>query len=168
MSKIEVNTVEPQCGTTLTLGGSGDTVTLGSGASQSGFGRNGSVNWQTTIKTGDFTAVSGEGYFVNTTSGGVTVTLPSSPSAGAIVSIKDYANTADTNSITIARNGSNIDGAAEDVDMIVEGISVTIVYADATKGWLVVESGQKSDLISPALGLAGSVTVIAPEVVFTK
>ena len=47
MSKIEVNTVEPQCGTTLTLGASGDTVTLGSGASQSGFGRTGTVDWQT-------------------------------------------------------------------------------------------------------------------------
>ena len=47
MSKIEVNTVEPQCGTTLTLGESGDTVTLGSGASQSGFGRTGTVDWQT-------------------------------------------------------------------------------------------------------------------------
>ena len=43
MSKIEVNTVAPQCGTTLTLGESGDTVTLGAGASQSGFGRSGSV-----------------------------------------------------------------------------------------------------------------------------
>ena len=47
MSKIEVNTVAPQCGTTLTLGESGDTVTLGSGASQSGFGRTGTVDWQT-------------------------------------------------------------------------------------------------------------------------
>ena len=70
MSKIEVNTVEPQCGTTLTLGGSGDTVTLGSGASQSGFGRTGTVDWQTgSIKTATFTAVSGEGYFCNTTAG---------------------------------------------------------------------------------------------------
>ena len=51
MSKIEVNTVEPQCGTTLTLGASGDTVTLGSGASQSGFGRTGTVDWQTINKT---------------------------------------------------------------------------------------------------------------------
>ena len=53
MSKIEVNTVEPQCGTTLTLGGSGDTVTLGSGASQSGFGRTGTVDWVTTVQTSD-------------------------------------------------------------------------------------------------------------------
>jgi hypothetical protein len=50
-----------QSGTTITIGASGDTISLASGASQSGFGRNGSVNWQTTIKTGDFTAVSGDG-----------------------------------------------------------------------------------------------------------
>jgi len=166
-STIKVNNIKDtgdnnmvvKCGSTLTLGKSGDTVAIASGASTSGMGRAGAVDWQTSIKTEDFTAVSGEGYFVNTTSGGVTVTLPSSPSAGAIVSIKDYANTADTNSITIARNGSNIDGSAEDVNMVVEGISVTIVYADATKGWLVVESGQKSDLIAPAYISASGGTV---------
>ena len=64
MSKIEVNAVEPQCGTTLTLGASGDTVTLGSGASQSGFGRTGTVDWDTTKKTAGFTGVSGNGYFI--------------------------------------------------------------------------------------------------------
>jgi hypothetical protein len=72
----------------------------------------GSVTWDTTAKTAGFTAVSGNGYFVNTTSGAITVTLPSSPSAGDVVGIKDYANTADTNAITIGRNGSNIDGVA--------------------------------------------------------
>ena len=76
MSKIEVNTVEPQCGTTLTLGASGDTVTLGSGASQSGFGRTGTVDWQTTKKTATFTAANGEGYFVDTSGGAVTMNLP--------------------------------------------------------------------------------------------
>ena len=90
-----------QCGTTITLGASGDTINLASGASQSGFGRNGSVNWQTTIKTGDFTAVSGEGYFINTTSGDITMTLPSSPSVGSIVAFKDYAGTFDTNNLII-------------------------------------------------------------------
>ncbi len=89
MSKIEVNTVEPQCGTTLTLGESGDTVTLGSGASQSGFGRTGTVDWQTTPKTANFTGANGEGYFINTTGGEITMTLPSA-SAGDIISIQDY------------------------------------------------------------------------------
>ena len=106
MSKIEVNTVAPQCGTTLTLGESGDTVTLGSGASQSGFGRTGTVDWQTgSIKTATFTAANGEGYFCNTTGGSFEVDLPAG-SAGAIVSIQDYNNTFDSNSLTIDPNGS--------------------------------------------------------------
>ena len=77
MSKIEVNTVDVQCGSTLTLGSSGKTVTLATGASQSGFGRTGTVDWCTTAKTSPFTSVSGKGYFVNSTSGAVTVTLTS-------------------------------------------------------------------------------------------
>ena len=64
MSKIEVNSVDVQCGSTLTLGSSGKTVTLGTGASQSGFGRTGTVDWCSTAKTSPFTAVSGDGFFV--------------------------------------------------------------------------------------------------------
>ena len=70
----------------------------------------GAITWDTTVKTSGFTAVSGNGYFCNTTSAAFTVTLPSSPSAGDIVAIADYANTFDTNNVTIARNGSNIQG----------------------------------------------------------
>ena len=138
MSKIEVNAVEPQCGTTLTLGASGDTVTLGSGASQSGFGRTGTVDWQTSIKTSGFTAVSGEGYFCNTTGGAFTVTLPASPSVGDIVAVKDYASTFNTNFLTIGRNSSNIEGLASDKILNTQSLSITFVYADATKGWLAV------------------------------
>jgi hypothetical protein len=96
--------------TTITIGTTGQTVALASGASQSGFGRAGSVNWDTTPKTTGFTAVSGNGYFVNTTAGAITVTLPATPTAGDIVAIADYANTSATNNITVGRNGSNIDG----------------------------------------------------------
>ena len=77
-----------QCGTTITLGASGDTINLASGASQTGFGRTGTVDWDTTPKTATFSAVSGNGYFVNTTSGVVTVNLPAG-SAGAIVAVND-------------------------------------------------------------------------------
>src|SRR5210317_9726 len=108
-----------QCGTTITLGASGDTITLAAGASQSGFGREGSVDWQTSIKTSDFTAVSGEGYFVNTTSGAIT---------------------ADTNAITIERNSSNIDGGTANAIIDNEGGAATLVYGDATKGWQIVEA----------------------------
>jgi hypothetical protein len=88
MSKIEVNQISSQCGSTLTIGQSGDTVTLACGATQTGFGRTGTVDWCTTAKTAPFTGVSGKGYFVNTTCGAVTVTLPATPTAGDIISIK--------------------------------------------------------------------------------
>jgi hypothetical protein len=135
MSKIEVNTVAPQCGTTLTLGESGDTVTLGTGASQSGFGRTGTVDWDTTPKTANFTAVSGDGFFVDTTSGAITATLPAG-SAGAIVAFADYANTFDTNNLTISPNGTNkIAGTNADAKVSTEGASTTFVYVDDTQGW---------------------------------
>ena len=136
MSKIEVNTVEPQCGTTLTLGGSGDTVTLGSGASQSGFGRTGTVDWQTgSIKTATFTAANGEGYFANTSGGAFTMNLPAG-TAGSIVSVVDYTNTFQTNNLTISPNGSQkIGGFNEDASLKTEGQSVTFVYVDDTEGW---------------------------------
>ena len=136
MSKIEVNTVDVQCGSTLTLGSCGKTVALASGASQTGFGATGGISWQTAIKTTDFTAVSGEGYFVNTSGGSnITVTLPASPSAGNVVAIKDYARTFGTNKVILARNGSNMDGNADDTDLSTDGISVTLVFMDSTKGW---------------------------------
>jgi len=144
-------------GSAVTIGRCGGTVALASGASQTGFGREGSVDWQTTIKTGDFTAVSGEGYFVNTTSGAITMTLPASPSAGAIVSVKDYANTFDTNALTVGRNGSNIDGGTDDPFITKEGGAATFVYGDATKGWQIVEAAQKSDLSFPEY-IVGSVS----------
>ena len=136
MSKIEVDAIDKQSGSTLTLGGSGTAVTLACGATQSGFGATGGISWQTTIKTTDFTAVSGEGYFVNTSGGSnITVTLPASPSAGNVVAIKDYARTFGTNKVILARNGSNMDGNADDTDLSTDGISVTLVFMDSTKGW---------------------------------
>jgi len=89
-SEIKVNNIKKASGSSITIGESGDTITLASGASQSGFGRSGSVDWQTAIKTANFTATNGEGYFVDTSSGAVTVTLPASPTVGNIVAISDY------------------------------------------------------------------------------
>ena len=119
-----------QSGTTITLGASGDTISLASGASQSGFGREGSVDWQTTPKTSTFTAVNGEGYFVNTSGGAVTANLPAG-SAGAIVSFADYTRTFQTNSLTVTPNGSEkIGGSAGSLEVSVEGQALTLVYVD--------------------------------------
>jgi len=136
MSKIEVNQISSQCGSTLTIGQSGDTVTLACGATQTGFGRTGTVDWDTTAKTASFTAVSGEGYFVNTTSSAFTATLPAG-SAGAIVSFADYAATWQTNALTVSPNGTDkIGGVNASVTLSTEGQSVTFVYIDSTQGWI--------------------------------
>ena len=144
---LKSNSLKPATGTTLTLGASGDTVTLASGASQSGFGRTGTVNWETTKITADpGNAVSGKGYFTDTSGGAFNVTLPSSPSAGDIVAVADYANTWDTNNLTVARNSSNIEGEASNFICNLEGGSVTFVYVDSTKGWIVTNTGQSGDV----------------------
>ena len=117
------------------------------------------IDWQSTIKTGDFTAVSGEGYFINTTSGAITATLPASPSAGNIVAFKDYAATFATNNLTIGRNSSNIQGNANDAVLSTNRASVVLVYVDATKGWLFVQESNVEDLtVSYTVATGGTIT----------
>lgn len=99
-------------------------------------GGGGGTSWQA-VKTGNYTASAGEGIFADTSSTAWTLTLPSSPSIGDEVSFKDYANTFDTNNLTIARNGKPIDGATADLVVSIEGAGNTLVFTDDTKGWLI-------------------------------
>jgi hypothetical protein len=95
----------------------------------------GGASWQA-VKTSGFTAVAKEGYFCNTTSSAFTATLPVSATIGDFISFIDYAGTFDTNNLTIGRNGHNIQGVAEDLTVSVERAGLTLVYVDATQGWL--------------------------------
>ncbi len=140
-STIKSNTVTNATASTLTLGESGTTVTLACGATQSGFGRTGTVDWCTTAKTSPFTAATGKGYMVNTCGGAVTVTLPTSPSAGDIVSIADYKNTwaVACKAVTVGRGGSKINAVCNDAILNTQGQSVSMVYIDGTVGWKSVQ-----------------------------
>jgi len=159
MSKIEVNQISSQCGSTLTIGQSGDTVTLACGATQTGFGRTGTVDWDTTAKTASFTAVSGNGYFVNTTSGAITVTLPASPSAGDIVYVKDYTGTFGNNACTVARNGSNIRGGTNNFILEINNAGAVFIYVDGTEGWQVFVDGSDSDVKATYMvAIGGTIT----------
>jgi hypothetical protein len=93
------------------------------------------TDWQA-VKTTGFTAVAGEGYFINTTGGAFTMTLPATPTIGDEVSFIDYAGTFDTNNLTIGRNSENIQGSAADLTVSVERAANTLVYTDGTQGWL--------------------------------
>ena len=167
MSKIEVDAITEQSGTTLTTGGGagktvvvdattvtlgrcGGTVALASGASQTGFGRTGTVDWQTaSIKTSTFTAANGEGYFANTSGGAFTMNLPAG-SPGAIVAVADYARNFSTYNLTIAANGSElIGGDSNDAKLSANGQAATLVYVDGTKGWVNVQNAEDTETGTP-------------------
>ena len=166
MSEIKVNKVSPRtnCGT-VTLGDSGDTFTIPAGATitnagtANGFGATGAVNWQTTVKTGDFTAVAGEGYFVDTSSGEIDVALPAG-TAGAVVAIADYANNFGTNNCILVQNGSDkIGGSTTNATLETDGLAVTLIFIDSTKGWIVTDDGnQISANTNPFMVATGGTT----------
>jgi hypothetical protein len=123
-------------GSAVTLGRCGGTVALASGATQTGFGRTGTVDWDTTPKTATFTAVSGDGFFANTTGSAFNMNLPAG-SAGAIVSVADYAGTWNSNALTVVPNGTDKIGSVNDsVVLNTEGQSVTFIFVDSTQGWI--------------------------------
>jgi hypothetical protein len=153
MSEIKVNKISPkQTCTQLTLGDSGDTIIIPAGATitnngtATGFGRTGTVDWDTIKKTTGFTAVNGVGYFCDTTSSAFTATLPSTPAAGDIVALSDYTGTWGTNNLTVGRNGSNINAAATDLILNGNNTTATLIYVDATEGWRVIDTGSLSEV----------------------
>ena len=115
-------------GQVLTSAGAGAVPTFSDAAA-------GGTSWQA-VKTSGFTAVAGEGYFCNTTSAAFTATLPAG-TLGDEVSLVDYAGTFDTNNLTVAPNGSEkIQGVAASLTVSIERAGLTLVYTDATQGWL--------------------------------
>jgi len=166
MSEVKVNKISPRSGTGVQLGDSGDTITIPAGVTISnagtaaGFGSTGEVSWNTTKVTTGFTATSGVGYFADTAGGSFTITLPASPSAGNVVAVQDYTGTFGTNKLTIGRNGSNINGAASDLDLTKNNTATQLIYVDATEGWRVVFTGSLSDIESSFVTATGGNSVV--------
>ena len=112
-------------------------------------GSGGGTDWQSAIKTANFTASAGEGYFVNTTSSTLTVTLPVGV-VGTEILLQDYAGTFATNKIILAANGSEkIQGVTDDSQIAIKNATTTLIYQDATRGW----TAQNLSLVLPALNV---------------
>ena len=156
-SKIKVDTIEntsgnniiSKSGTTVTLGKSGDTVAVASGASLTGAG----LSWQSAVKTANFTAVSGEGYFVNTTGGAFEIDLPTSPSVGDEIEFVDFARKFGTNALTLDQGSNKFQarvGSTKKPVFDTNGQHVRIVYSGSTQGWLPTTDDSVADITDPS------------------
>jgi len=141
MSKVEVDQVDPQSGTTLTLGTSGDTVSIPSGVTLANAGTAtgfASIAWQSSIVTAaTLNADANKGYWIDTSSNACTVTLPGSASVGDQLYFVDYARKFGTNALTINQNSLNYQGNSSPNPVYnTNGQAIAIVYSGATKGWI--------------------------------
>ena len=93
--------------------------------------------WET--KTSAFDVTASRGYFVDTSGGAVTATLPASPTAGDTVRFIDLSATFDSNNLTVARNGKKIQGASSDMTVATERAGFALVFSGDTQGWLLME-----------------------------
>ena len=151
MSEIKVNKISPRtnCGTTQ-LGDSGDTITIPAGVTMSNSGTAqvlvlqvkclGTQQKVQQILVMQFLVLD----ILDTSGGAFSVALPSRRQE--MLWLLNYANTWDTNNLTILRNGSNIEGDASDFTCNVEGAAITFVYVDATKGWVATNTGNSGDV----------------------
>jgi len=105
------------------------------------------IAWQTIVTGSTLTAVSGRGYWINTSSNTCTITLPSSASNGDQIIFADYARTWGTNALIIDSNGLKYQGEtdAKIVQYSTSGETINIVYSGATQGWIPIDDGAVVD-----------------------
>ena len=80
----------------------------------------------------DTTAVSSRIYVLTAS---LILTLPASPSAGNWVTVSNMSGAV---TATIARNSQPIMALAEDLTVDLDGAGFTLIYADATRGWVLL------------------------------
>ena len=117
-------------------GTAGDALTSSTAGVLSWTTMSGGTSWQAVTTGTTVTTVAGNGYPINTTANVCTATLPAG-TVGDEVSFIDYARTFDSNNLTVASDSSEkIYASTDDLTVAVEGSGFTLVYVDATQGWL--------------------------------
>lgn len=87
-----------------------------------------------------YTTVNGDQILIDTSGGGIgtaiTINLPASPAIGNEVTFIDSGNNLASNNLTVGRNGSRINGAESDLVVSTNASAFTLVYVNATRGWV--------------------------------
>ena len=123
--------------TVKTFSGTGVTLPVGSKALLYSDGTN--VNSGLLTKgykstSTSYTAVAGDQIICDTSTGVLTITLPSG-SVGAEVSFIDGGQSYSLNALTIDPGAENIEGAPGSVNVSTDNQNFTLVYVNATVGW---------------------------------
>ncbi len=141
-----------------TADGSADQVIKTDGSGNLSFVTvSGGTAWQA-VKTAAFNATAGEGYFVDTSGGAITATLPASPSIGDTFEFKDYAQTFVTNNLTIDPNGNPFEGLSDTNHVASQNrMAITITYSDSTKGYVATASANAQADVN-----TGDFNIVAP------
>jgi len=99
----------------------------------------GGTSWQSAVKTSNFTAAAGEGYFINTAGGAFEVDLPGSPSVGDQIEFVDFTRNFATAALTLDQGSLKFQGTVASTTKPVydiSGQSINIVYSGSTQGWI--------------------------------
>lgn len=89
-----------------------------------------------------FSATVNDRILADTSGGAFTITLPANASLllNDVIQIIDVGGSAATNNITIARNGSKIQGITDDLTVDVNGAVITLIYTGTTYGWVIASA----------------------------
>ena len=97
----------------------------------------GGTSWQSAVKTANFTAVAGEGYFVNTAGGAFEIDLPSSPSVGDEIEFVDFTRNFATANLTLDQGSNKFQSNTSPKPVYsTDGQNIKIVYSGSTQGWI--------------------------------
>jgi hypothetical protein len=92
-------------------------------------GSGGLAQWS--VITEDYTILSGEAIFADTTAGSFTVSLPATPPIGSFVTISDGGDWS-VNPLTVNRNGNTIEGNTENFLLDIKNVKVEFAYDGST------------------------------------
>ncbi len=84
------------------------------------------------LKTNSYTSKTADRLLCNTASAGFNVTLPATPAVGNEIWIRDANGTFATHNLIVLRNGSTINGVADDIELDVNNIQAQITFYNGT------------------------------------
>jgi len=126
-------------------------TTNGSGVLSFADASGGGTSWQSAVKTANFTAVAGEGYFVNTSGGAFEIDLPGSPSVGDEIEFVDFSRNFATANLTLDQGSNKFQGFTSPKPVYsTNGQNIKIVYSGSTQGWIPLVDDDVTDEVPQA------------------